>query len=92
MVVNPAIQSWQLEEIRIHLDGAGTAGNLTVTEDSGVGATYDTQLLVVDMTAIVNMVWIPQRPIRLTGMDHVDLNWPNVNNCDYGIQVFYSPI
>jgi len=98
MVIAPGYQ-FQLEEVRIHLSAVGGAGVLTVTEDSGLGATYDTILVAQDMTAVQNWTWIPARPLRFTytdgtvaTSDHIDIAWANAGNLAYGIQVFYSPI
>lgn len=93
MVIDPDVPAFQLEEIRVTLDGVGTAGTLTVTLDSGLGATYDNLIYSQDMTAVRYIDYMGPRPQRFTHPDdRLLIAWANANNCEYGIEVFFSPI
>jgi hypothetical protein len=82
--------SWTLREIRIHLSAAGTAGNLTVTLDSGAGAAYDLVILTQDMSLITNLLWQPTQPIKFTASDSIYIAWPNASVRTYGLEVIYD--
>jgi hypothetical protein len=81
---------WQLQEIRIHLNGAGGAGNLTITQDALAGAVYDTVLVTQDMTAVVNLVYFPARPNQFVAGDAIVIAWPNAGGKTYGIEVIWA--
>jgi hypothetical protein len=84
--------AWQLDAFEIHLSAAGTAGNLTITKNSYISAltTYDTVLLTLDMTAIVNYYWQPARPIILYAGDQLEVDWANASTRTYGLQLHTS--
>jgi hypothetical protein len=84
---------WQLLEVRIHLSAAGGAGNLTITNDSGIAATvYDTVLATQDMTAVTDYVFKPEIPHAFFEGDVLKIAWPNAQNKTYGLEVIYSKL
>ena len=83
---------FQIENIRVHLSAAGTAGDLTVTVDSGTAAAYDTVLLTQDMSSITNLNYIFTHPVKLEAGDEIDIAWANGSTRTYGIEVVYSLI
>jgi len=80
-------RAFALESVSVHLNGAGGAGNLTVTVDAAAGAAYDVVLLTQDMTSVVNMHWQPERPIELSNGDKVVVAWANAGTKTYGLTV-----
>jgi hypothetical protein len=88
--IAPGVQ-WQLEEVRLHLSGAGGAENFTITIDAGAGAAYDTVLLTEDMTTVTDLVWKPEDgPILLAANDEVDIAFTNTATRTYGLEVVYT--
>ena len=83
---------WQLEGIRVHLSAAGGAGSLTATIDSGVNAVYDIVLLTQDMTAVINLVWAPERPMVFSDGDELDIAYANANTRTYGLEILYKEL
>ena len=87
-----ALRDFQIEEVRGHLSAVGTAGNLTITQDSVVNGVFDTLLYKQDMTTITDFSWKPTSPIKLTAGDNVSFAWANASGRTYGIEVVYSLI
>jgi hypothetical protein len=85
-------KKWQLHEIRLHLDAAGGAGDLTVTIDSGVDPVYDTVIATQDMTSVTDYYWQPNDPIKFSKTDELDIAWANANTKTYGIEIIYSRV
>lgn len=83
---------WQLESIRVHLSAAGGAGDLTATIDHGQGAVYDIVLLTEDMTAVVDLVWTPERPMEFLADDELDIAWANASTRTYGLEIVFKGI
>lgn len=81
---------FQLEEIRLHLSAAGGAGDLTVTQVSGVNAVYNTVLLTQDMAAITDLHWQPDRPINYAAGDSLRVQWANGAGRVYGLEIVWS--
>lgn len=82
---------WQLLETRVHLSAAGGAGNLTMTNDSGIAATvYDTILVTQDMTAVTDYNYKPEIPHTFWPGDVLKVDWANAGNKTYGIEVIYA--
>jgi hypothetical protein len=63
---------------------------LTVTIDDGTAAAYDTLILTQDMTAVTDLFWAPERPIKLQATDAVDIAWANASTRTYGLTVGWS--
>jgi len=82
--------SFQLNEIRIHLDIAGGAGDLTITLNAQAGAVYDVILLTQDMTAVLDLILLPAQPHHFVRGDSIDIAWANGNTRTYGIDVIWS--
>lgn len=90
LTINPGVP-FRLIAIKVHLNGAGGAGNLTVTTDANAGAAYDAVLTLQDMTAITDYVYVPSNPIPFVEGDKVVIAWPNAGNKTYGIEAFWTP-
>lgn len=84
--------AWQLESIRVHLSAAGASGSLTATLDHGAGAAYDIVLLTQDMTAVVDLVWSPERPMEFLAGDELDIAWANAGTKTYGLEVVWKAV
>ena len=82
--------AWRLDMVKIHLDAAGGAGDLTITMDAIAGATYDTVLYTQDMTAVVDLVWIPDNALLFTAQDEIDIAWANAGGKTYGLEVYVT--
>jgi len=80
----------ELISIRLHLSAAGGAGDFTVTQDSALGASYDTVLLTQDMTATTDVyqTYKPGEAI-FDNNDKLVFAYPNANNRTYGLEVLY---
>lgn len=85
------VTAFQLEEIRLHLDAGGAAGDLTVTLDSAAGATYDTVFLTQAMLGITDLVWQPTRPYIFSAGDVINVAYA-ANVADYGLEIYFSGI
>lgn len=83
-------REFQLEEVRLHLSGAGGAANLTITVDSVSGAAYDVVLATQDMTAVTDYVYQPDRPHRFRNGDKIVIAWANGAGRTYGLEVVTS--
>jgi hypothetical protein len=90
-IVEPG-RAWQLEEIRIHLDAVGGAGNLTATLDAAAGAEYDAVILTQDMTAVTDLVYVPDRPITFEKGDKLVIAWANAGGKTYGLEVVHRGV
>jgi hypothetical protein len=86
------VQTFQLEEFRLHLSAAGGAGNLTITLDAIAGAAYDTVLFTQDMTSVVDLHWQPTRPINFSNGDKLVIAWANASTRTYGLEIIWSAI
>jgi hypothetical protein len=89
MTVTPGVAA-EIEQVMIHLSAAGGAGNLTITIDNGTGAAYDTVVLTQDMTAVIDLPWIPPKALRLKATDSLVIAWANAGTKTYGIEVCWS--
>lgn len=85
-------QSFQLEEMRLHLSAAGGAANLTVTLDANAGAAYDTVLFTQVMTTVTDLHWQPERPINFSTGDKLIVAWDNASARTYGLEVVWSAL
>ena len=83
-------RAFALESVSVHLNGAGGAGNLTVTVDAAAGAAYDVVLKTIDMTSVTDWVWQPDRPIELAKDDKIIIAWANAGTKTYGLTVRWS--
>jgi len=91
MTIAPGV-AWQLEEVRLHLSGAGADELLTGTVDAGAGAAYDVVLISQNTNGITDYIYQPTRPHMFSSGDELDLACVNTNTVTYGIEVFYSAI
>ncbi len=82
--------AFQLNELRIHLNGAGGAGDLTITLNAQAGAVYDVVLLTQDMTAVTDIILLPAQPHHFVRGDSIDIAWANGGTKTYGIDVIWS--
>lgn len=83
-------RAWQLQEIRIHLNGAGGAGDLTVTQDADAGAAYDTVLVTQDMSTVTDLIYFPARPNQFVAGDKIVIAWANGGGKTYGIEIIWA--
>ena len=84
---------FRIKEIRVHLSAAGGAGNLTATVDAIGGVVYDINLLTQDMTAVTDLVYIPDgEGITLFKGDEIDFAWANAGGKSYGLVVVYEVV
>jgi len=81
---------FQLNEVRIHLNGAGGAGDLTISLDAQAGAEYDVVLLTQDMTAVVDIILLPVQPHDFVVGDVLKITWANAGGKTYGLDVVWS--
>ena len=81
---------FQLNEVRIHLNGAGGAGDLTITLNALAGAAYDVVLLTQDMTLVTDIILLPAQPHDFVVGDVVEIAWANGSTRTYGIDVIWS--
>jgi hypothetical protein len=84
--------AFELMEVRVHLNGAGGAGDLTVKQDAIAGAAYDTVLLTQDMTAVTDLVYIPSNPMQFSRGDKIVVAWANAGNKTYGVEVYVRQV
>jgi len=82
--------SFQLNEIRIHLDIAGGAGDLTITLNDLAGPAYDVVLLTQDMTLVTDIILQPAQPHHFVRGDSIDIAWANGSTRTYGLDVIWS--
>ena len=83
---------FELMEVRVHLNAAGGAGDLTVTPDALAGAAYDTVLLKQDMTSVTDLVYIPAQPMQFVRGDKLAVAWPNSGSKTYGVEVYVRKV
>jgi len=82
-------QSFQLEEVRVHLSGVGGAGDLTLSVNSGAGAVYDAVLVTQDMTALADYFYLPSKPLQFQKGDEIDVVWANAGTKTYGVEIVW---
>ena len=85
-------RAFQLLEVRVHLNGAGGAGNFTAKVDAINGAAYDLNIITQDMTAVVDLIWQPDSPLHFDSGDEIDFAWDNAGTKTYGLEVKFSPL
>ena len=83
--------SFKLIEVRLHLGApSATSENLTITQNSILGAAYDTKHRSHNMNATQDFVWDEIRDKFFDTGDSLDLAWPNTNAETWGLQVKYE--
>ena len=82
--------SIELISVRIHLSAAGTAGDFTITQDSYLGADYDTVLFTQDMTSVTDLykTWQFKEAV-FDNNDKIVFEWANGSVRTYGMEVLY---
>lgn len=83
-------QVFELVSIEIHLSAAGTAGDFTMTLDSGQGSEYDTLLVSQDMTTVTDYVRQFGSEYIFRNVDSIVLAWANGSAVTYGITIKYK--
>ena len=80
--------------MRIHLDAVGGvgAGNLIISLDALGGPVYDVVFLTQDMAAVADLSWLPTRPHSFIAGDIFKVDFANVNDKTFGIEVVWSGI
>lgn len=82
--------SGQLEEVRLHLDAAGGAGNFTVRLESRLGSFYDVVVNTQDMSSVTDEVYQPTRPHDFVAGDKWVFAWANANSKGWGLEVIFA--
>jgi len=82
----------QLESFELHLDAAGGANSLTITRNSLAGSDYDVVWYTKDMTAVTDILWVPDRPLHFEAGDLVDIAWTNAGGATYGLTLKWRGI
>jgi len=80
-------KKWKLKQVEIHLNSAGGSGNFTITKDSGAGSTYDVVIKTVDMSSVVDYIWVIEDELIFDSDDVLNFAWANSSNKTYGITV-----
>jgi hypothetical protein len=84
----PAGQGFQLEEITLHLSGAGGDQNdLTIDIVYKEGPTYTWRAVTQAMAAIVNFQYLPTRPLELWNGDKILINYANSLSRVWGLVI-----
>lgn len=84
---------WELDEIKFHLSTVATASNnLVVQQRSKYGSAYDTVILVHPMNTVSDVLWQPERPIKMNGKDRLSVAWTNdaASFKTWGLQINYK--
>jgi hypothetical protein len=82
-----------VERVGIKLSAAATTSeNVVVTLDSGLGAAYDTVLLIFDPSTLggTSFVWVPDYPMSIGPSDAIVVTYANTDSRTYGVTVRYS--
>jgi len=88
--LTPPTRPIELVCVKLHLDiVGGVAENFTVTVNSATDAVYDTVLFSQDMTAVTDILWLPNQPVPIVNNDVVDFAYANTNTRTYGLEVIY---
>ena len=81
----------RITSVRLHLSAVGGAAeNFTVIINSATAPAYDVLLFSQDMTAVQDILWIPERPIPIVNNDLIDFAYTNTNTRTYGLEVTYE--
>ena len=84
--------AFQVEEVRVHLEAAGGAGNLVISFDALAGVEYDAVLDTQDMTLLADYIWQSVRPHNFAAGDGLSITWAGAGQNAYGIEVIFSGI
>lgn len=77
--------------VKLHLSAVGGAAeNFTVTINSATAAAYDVELFSQDMTAVQDILWLPDQPIPILNNDVIDFAYANSNTKTYGLEAIYK--
>lgn len=82
--------TFQFEEVRLHLDAAGGAGDFTVTLQSRLGSAYNTVFNTQDMSSATDEHYQPTRPLQFEKGDKLLLAWANANSRQWGLEVGFA--
>jgi len=78
-------ESCTLYAVGVHLDGAANTGTLTVSLDSGLGASYDVVYNTSAMAGKTDYFWQPTQLILLHPSDKVNVDWANGSAATWGL-------
>lgn len=86
--------TWELDEVCLHLSAVATAANnFVVRKRSHFGSAFDVVILTQAMNGVSDVVWQPDRPIKMNGKDRLVSTWTNDAGADaktYGLQINYK--
>lgn len=85
-------RSWQLESVRVHLNAAGAATNLTITVNAGAGAAYNVVLATQAMGGVTDYFYKPDFPIPFGPGDAINIAYANGDGAVIGTEVYYQGI
>jgi len=82
---------WELMDVRVTLNAAGTSDTFTATIDSKLGAGYDILLISQDFTTVTDYreIFEPDEA-RFQNGDEFDFQWTNTNTKTWGLEVYYK--
>ncbi len=83
--------TWQFEEVRLHLDGAGGAGDFTVTLQSHLGTAYNIVFNTAAMTSATDEHYQPTRPLQFEKGDKLLFAWANGSSKLWGLEIVFAP-
>lgn len=79
----------QVVGIFVHLSAAPTsAGSLTITLNSHLGAAYDTVLQSVDMIGVTDVFFQPEHSLRIVDGDAIDIAYANPDARTIGASIY----
>jgi len=81
---------FQLNEVRVHLNAAGAANDLTITLTAAAGAAYNQVLLTQAMAGITDIILLPAQPHDFIAGDAIVIAWLNAGAVTYGVDVIWS--
>jgi hypothetical protein len=88
------VDQWELDEVCLHLSAVATASNnFVVQKRSHFGSAYDVVILTQAMVSVADVVWQPDRPMKMNGKDRIVCTWTNDAGADaktYGLQINYK--
>ncbi len=88
--LTPPTRPIELICVKLHLSAAGGAAeDFTVTVNSATDPAYDTLIFSQDMTAVQDILWLPEQPIPIVNNDVVDFSYTNTNARTFGLEVIY---
>ncbi len=80
-----------MHELRLHLDAA-PAGTDIITATVEASTAFETLLLSEDMDTLTDLHWIPNAPLYFQAGQGLLIEWTNVDDVTYGIEVIIDTL